>query len=67
MTIDLANLDNDVDGVLVSLDVKKAFDSVDHRYIRRTLTAFGLSGFIPIFDFLYKDLRSDIILNKRVI
>ena len=48
MTMDLANLDDTIDGVIVSLDAKKAFDSVDHRYIRRTLTAFGLNHFIPI-------------------
>lgn len=65
-TIDLANEEN-VDGVLVSLDAKKAFDSVDHRYIRRCLAAFGLSCFIPIFNTLYKDLNSDIIFNNRTI
>ena len=63
MTMDLANLDEAIDGVIVSLDAKKAFDSVDHGYIRRTLTAFGLNRFIPIFDVLYKGLKSDIILN----
>ena len=67
MTIDLADNDPDVDGALVSLDAKKAFDSVDHRYIRKTLEAFGLANFIPIFDVLYKDLRSDIIFNGSAI
>ena len=67
MTIDLADQDPDVDGVLISLDAKKAFDSVDHRYIRKTLEAFGLSNFIPIFNVLYKDLRSDIIVNGKAI
>ena len=66
-TIDMANVDQSVDGALVSLDAKKAFDSVDHNYIRRCLTAFGLDGFIPIFNTLYKDLRSDIILNGRTV
>ena len=66
-TIDLANEDINVDGVLVSLDAKKAFDSVDHGYIRRCLIAFGLSRFVPIFDTLYKDLSSDIIWNGRTI
>ena len=67
MTVDLANLDEGIDGVLVSLDAKKAFDSVDHRYIRRCLHAFGLSCFIPIFDVLYKDLRSEIICNGMTV
>ena len=66
-TIDLANDDAEVDGLVVSLDAKKAFDSVDHRFIRRCLTAFGLSCFIPIFNTLYKDLSSEIILNGRTI
>ena len=67
MTIDLANLDQAIDGILVSLDAKKAFDSVDHRYIRRCLEAFGLADFIPIFDTLYKDLNSNIILNGKIV
>ena len=67
MTVDQANIDDMVDGVIVSLDAKKAFDSVSHEFIRRTLTAFGLGQFIPIFNVLYKDLRSDIILNGKVI
>ena len=67
MTIDLPDADAAVDGVLVSLDAKKAFDSVDHRYIRRCLEKFGLACFIPIFNTLYKDLSSDIILNGRTI
>ena len=67
MSIDLANVDPDVDGVIVSLDAKKAFDSVDHRYIRSCLAAFGLASFIPIFDVLYKDLISQIVINGKTI
>ena len=48
---------------MVSLDAKKAFDSVDHRFIQRTLVAFGLANFVRIFNVLYKDLKSDIIVN----
>ena len=67
MTMDMANHDENVDGVIVSLDARKAFDSVDHEYIRSTLIAFGLGRFIKIFDVLYKDLKSNIILNGTVI
>ena len=67
MTVDLANADRNVDGCIVSLDAKKAFDSVDHRYIVRCLRAFGLDSFVPIFKILYKELSSEIILNGRVI
>ena len=67
MTMDLADVDVNVDGVIVSLDAKKAFDSVDHRFIKRCLKEFGLEQFVPIFDVLYKDLRSDIIINGRIV
>ena len=67
MTLNLANLDETVDGLIVSLDAKKAFDSVDHNYIRRVLDAFGLSQFKPIFNVLYKGLKSDIIINGGTI
>jgi hypothetical protein len=30
-----------IDGLLISLDAKKAFDSVSHDYIRETLGAYG--------------------------
>ena len=44
--------DADVDGTLISLDVKKAFDSVDHRFIRKCLESFGLGilFFRPTFE-----------------
>ena len=67
MTVDLANLEDNVDGLLISLDAKKAFDSVDHRFIRKSLSAFGLEVFVPIFDVLYKDLKSNIILNGKAV
>ena len=67
MTLDLANVDQDVDGVVVSLDAKKAFDSVDHRFIRKSLEVFGLKDFIPVFDTLYKGLESRIIINGKTV
>ena len=67
MTIDQADYDRSVDGVLVSLDAKKAFDSVDHRFIKRCLASFGLQNFVPIFETLYKGLHSTILLNGKTI
>jgi exonuclease III len=53
-----------IDAVLISLDAKKAFDSVDHRYIEDTLRAYGFGlGFINIFKVLYKYISARILIN----
>lgn len=65
--INLTNIEPDLDGLLVSLDAKKAFDSVEHSYIAKCLTKFGLKDFVPIFNVLYSDLRSDIIINGKIV
>ena len=65
-SIELANFE-DVSGLIVSLDAKKAFDSVDHRYIERCLTKFGCSHFIPIFRILYSELATSIIVNGKIV
>jgi hypothetical protein len=65
--INLANRDDKIDGLFVSLDAKKAFDSVEHSYIEKCLEKFGLGNFIPIFKLLYSDLRTDIIINGVII
>ena len=64
--IEVANEELDVDGLLILLDAKKAFDSVEHNYIRTCLAKFGFNSFIPIFNLLYKDQRSDIIVNGGI-
>ena len=61
-SIKASNEDGALDGLLVSLDAKKAFDSVEHSYIEDCLKRFGLKKFVPIFRILYKYLRSDIII-----
>ena len=68
LSIHLANVDDEtIDGLLVSLDAKKAFDSVEHSYIEKCLTRFGLRDFVPIFKILYSELRSDILVNGKVV
>jgi hypothetical protein len=48
----------------VSLDAKKAFDSVDHGYIKRTLEAYGFrTGFINTFQILYRNITARILVN----
>jgi hypothetical protein len=50
--------------VLISLDAKKAFDSVDHKYIEETLIAYGFGpGFIQIFKTLYSNITARILIN----
>ena len=65
-TIDITNDDPTVSAALLALDAKKAFDSVDHKYIERCLQSFGCARFIPIFRTLYSDLNTDIIINGEV-
>ena len=53
MTTDLANVDMEVDSMIVSMD-EKSFESVDHTQVRKkSLTALDLACFIPIFDVLF--------------
>ena len=55
---------NNIDAVLISLDAKKAFDSVDHKYIEETLIAYGFGpGFIQIFKTLYRNITARILIN----
>jgi hypothetical protein len=55
---------NNIDAILISLDAKKAFDSVSHDYIETTLKEYGFGEkFILSFKTLYKDLTSRILVN----
>ena len=49
--------------MVVSLDAEKAFDSIEHWYIRRLLIKLGLTDFSRIFDLLYKRQMVSIQLN----
>jgi len=49
---------------ILSLDAKKAFDSVDHKYMFNTLKAFGFGDeFIHTIQTIYKDLTASILVN----
>jgi hypothetical protein len=65
--IETINNDDEVDALLISLDAKKAFDSVEHSYIEKCLSKLGLKKFIPIFNILYSDLRTDILINGKIV
>ena len=66
-TVNLAGCEEDLKGLLISLDAKKAFDSVDHNYIIKCLEKFGCKRFVPIFKTLYSELSSDILINGKVV
>ncbi len=53
--------------LVVSLDAKKAFDSVSHSFIRDTLTEFGLSNFVPFFNLLYDGQKVKISVNDSML
>jgi len=56
--------EKNIDSVLISLDAKKAFDSVDHIYIRNTLKAYGFGkNFIDTFNILYRNITARILVN----
>ena len=65
-TIKTANIEDNIDALIISLDAKKAFDSVEHTYIEKCLEHFGISNFIPIFRTLYSELRTDILINGKI-
>jgi len=56
--------EKNVDAVLISLDAKKAFDSVSHKYLHKVLKAYGFSdNFIETVQLLYKDIKANILIN----
>ncbi len=53
-----------MNAVLISLDAKKAFDSVNHKSIEKTLIAYGFGkSFVETFKILYKDITARIMIN----
>ena len=62
----LTKTDKNLNGLVVALDARKAFDSVNHGYIKSVLTKFGLGFFVPIFELLYANSKVDIMLNGKL-
>jgi exonuclease III len=55
---------HNVDALLISLDAKKAFDSVSHKYLHKVLLAYGFSNeFIDTVKLLYNDIKANILVN----
>lgn len=56
--------ENNLEGYLVSLDAKKAFDSIDHDFMLRVLKEFNFSKkFIHIIKTFYINLTADVMVN----
>jgi hypothetical protein len=55
---------NNINAALVSLDAKKAFDSVDHKYIDEVLENYGFGNtFRAYFKTLYNGISARILVN----
>ena len=65
--IKIANMEENIDATVISLDARKAFDSIEHSFIEKCLIRFGMHSFVPIFRMLYSDLRSDILINGEIV
>lgn len=59
-----ANASKKFKGILMSLDLEKAFDRVDHNFLWAVLTKFNFpTGFITCLKRLYKNATSQILFN----
>ena len=67
LVLDLLDYNNWIDdrGFILFLDFYKAFDSVEHEFILRSLEYFGFgSEFIKVINMLYKDSNSSVSLHQ---
>jgi hypothetical protein len=59
--------DRNINAILVSLDAKKAFDSVSHDYIEKVLERYGFGpNFRQAFKILYTNITARIMINGFV-
>ena len=55
---------SNIDFSIMSLDAQKAYDSVDHTYINKTLKAYGFpDSFVNVVDILHNDLQAQVQIN----
>ena len=52
--------------MIISIDVEKSFDKLQHPFMNRTLSKVGVEGAYPnIIKFIYKKPTANIILNRQ--
>jgi hypothetical protein len=53
-----------IEGYLISLDAKKAYDSVSHDFIESTLVSYGFhQKFVKVFRTLYNEISMKVLVN----
>lgn len=61
-----ANKLEQMNGIIMALDAQKAFDSLRHDFIKAVFKKIGLDNFIPVFELLYKDNKTKILINGKI-
>ena len=57
----------EIESILVSLDLEKAFDKISHEYLFTVLDVFGFgSDFIKWIKLLYSDVSASVIVNGHI-
>ena len=60
------NKSKDKNHMIISIDVEKAFDKVQHPFMIKTLSKGGIEGaFLNIIKAIYERLTDNIILNGK--
>ena len=58
------NKSNDKNHMIISIDVEKAFDKIQHPFLIKTLSKVGIEGiFLNIIKVIYERPTANIILN----
>ena len=62
------NNSKDKNHIIISIDVEKAFDKVQHPFMIKTLNKVGIKGaFLNIINAIYERPTANIILNWQIL
>ena len=60
------NKRKDKNHTIISIDAEKAFDKIQHPFLRKTLSKVGIEGaFLKIIKTIYERPTANIILNRQ--